>query len=87
MNVGFRITNKFNIRNASKLLFTLMSDSRESIIAFLYSFDLFEYLFIKLISYNSFQNDDNKSLEIIVNVDPKSMQITIFSNKSPNTVI
>ena len=50
----FRITNRVYIRGASKLLFILISDYKEGIIVFVYSFNLFKYLFIILMSCNDF---------------------------------
>lgn len=54
LNIGFRITGRVQIGNASKLLFALTSDCREGMIAFLYPFDLFEGPLIVPISCNSF---------------------------------
>ena len=85
--IGFRITNRVNIRDANKLLFILTSKCRESMIAFLYLFYLFECLLVISISCNSFQHGSGKNLEIIVNVNPESMRITIFSDTSPGAVV
>ena len=87
MKVGFRITDRVNIRDANKLLFALTSDSREGMIAFLYPFDLFEGPLIIPISCDGFQHGGGKSLGTIVNVDPESMRITIFSDTSPGAVV
>lgn len=73
MNVGFRITDRINIKDANKLLFILTSDSKKGMIAFLYLFDLFEGLFIILISCDGFQYGGGKSLKTIVNINPESM--------------
>ena len=80
LNVGFRITSRVQIGDASKLLFALTSDSREGIIAFLYLFDLFEGPLIIPISCNGFQHGGGKSLGTIVNINPESMRITVFSD-------
>lgn len=86
-NIGFRIIDRVNIRGTNKLLFALTSDYREDIIAFLYSFDLFEYPLIIPISCNGLQHGGSKSLGTIVYVNPESMQITIFSDVFPGAVI
>ena len=87
MNIGFKITNKVNIRDINKLLFALTNNYRESIIAFLYIFDMFECLLIISISYNSFFYSVSKSLGTMVNVNPKSMQIIIFSDMFLSAVV
>ena len=87
LNIGFRITSRVQIRDASKLLFALTSDCREGMIAFFYQFDLFEGPLIIPISCNGFQHGGGKSLGIIVNVNPESMRIAIFSNTSSGAAI
>lgn len=87
LNVYFKITSKVQLGDASKLLFVLISDCREGIIAFFYLFDLFKSPLIIPISYNSFKYDSNKSFETIVNVNPESIQITVFSDISSNTIV
>lgn len=87
MNVGFRITSRVQIGDANKLLFALTSNGKKSIIAFFYSFDLFKSLLIISISYNGFQHGGSKNLETIVNINPKSMQIIIFSDMSPDATV
>lgn len=83
----FRITNRVNIRIASKFLFVLTIHYKESKIAFFDLFNLFNCLLIILINCNSFEHDDVKSLGIIINIDLKSMQIIIFLNTSLGTII
>ena len=73
LNVGFKIIDRVNIRDASKLLFALTNDYREGMIAFLYPFHLFECLLIIQVSCNGFQHSGGKCLRTIVNVNPKSM--------------
>ena len=87
LNVGFRITSRVQTRDASKLLFALTNDCREGMIAFLYPFDLFEGPLIMPISCNSFWHGGSKSLETIVNVDPESMRITVFSDTFPGIAV
>ena len=87
LNVCFKITNRVNIRYTSKLLLALTSDCKENMIAFFYPFDLFKSLLIIQISCNSFQDDGGKGFVTIVNVNPESMQITIFSNIFSGAII
>lgn len=68
-------------------MFALISDCKEGIIVFFYSFNLFEGPFIILISYNGFKYNSGKSLRTIVNVNLKSMQITVFLDTFPSTAV
>lgn len=56
-------------------------------IAFFYLFNLFKSLLIIPISCNSFKYDGDKNLEIIVNIDPESMQVTVFFDISPDIAV
>ena len=87
LNIGFRIISRVQIRDASKLQFALTNDYKEGIIAFLYTFDLFKGLLIIPISCNGFQHGNGKSLRTIVNVNPKSKRIAVFSNTSLSAAI
>ena len=87
LNVGFKITSRVQIKNTNKLLFTLTNDCKKGIIAFLDLFDLFEDPLIIPISCDNFQHGGGKSLKTIINVDPESLQIAVFSNTSAGGAI
>ena len=70
MNINFRIIDKVNIRNTSKLLFVLISDNREGIVVFFYLFDWFKGLLIISYRNNYFSHNNNKnftSTNLIIN--------------------
>lgn len=78
MSIGFRITSKAKIRDVGKLLFAMMSDCREGIIAFLYPFDLFKGSFIITLICNNFQNGVSISFETSIRINPKFIWIILF---------
>lgn len=85
--IRLRITSRVNIEGANKLLFALTSNYRKSIIAFFYLFDLFDNSLIIQMNCNGFQYGSGKKLKTTVNIDPKSMRITVFSDTFPDATV
>lgn len=88
LNGGFRITDTVNIRGANKLLFALSSDYKESMILFLYLFDLFECSLIIPISCDSFQHiGDTSPAETKVMINSESMRIAVAHYHFPGRAV
>lgn len=86
-NIDFGITNKVQIKNASNLLFVLINNCKNGIIAFFYLFYLFKDPFIILISYNGFQHGGDKSFGTIVYVIPEFIRMTVILETFPSIAI
>lgn len=78
LNIGFRITDRVNIRGASKLLFALTSNCKEEMVAFFYPLDLFKSPLVISSSCNDFQHGsgtNSTGTNLFINLI--SMQIVV----------
>lgn len=87
LNVGFKITRRVKMGDASKLLFALTSNCRKDMIVFPYPFNLFESPLIISLSCIYFQHGSDKNLRTSIIINPKFLQITIFSDMFPAAVV
>lgn len=87
--IKFRITSGIEIGDANKLLFAFAGNCREdSMIGFLYPFDLLKGPFIILLSCDGFQYGGIVSFfEVKVKINLKSMRIAVISKNSQSSVI
>lgn len=68
-------------------MLALTNNYRESIIAFFYLFDLFNSLLIIQMSCNGFPYGSGKKLKTTINIDLKSIRITISSDTFPDAIV
>ena len=70
---------------ANKFLFALTRDYTENMIAFLYSFDLFNGFPIIPVRCNGIKHIYNQNIDVIININPESIWISVFWDTSPTT--